>query len=176
MAGRRPKLRVGDVFTIPLDERRVGHGQIVDTWGDSGGHFYFAVFDEAHPRDNAPSIDEVVGGDIAFLALSMDALLHHGHWEVVGHREVNPAALPWPAFTEAVSPGEFHLVDHKGHRRRQATSKEREEFPPRSVVAPIILERALGALHGLGEWDSDDDKLRPPSAAVTEASAFDGNA
>jgi hypothetical protein len=55
MTGRRQKLRVGDVFTIPLDEERVGYGQIVDQWGQSGGHFYFAVFAEAYPGDDAPS-------------------------------------------------------------------------------------------------------------------------
>jgi len=114
----------------------------------------------------------VVAGDIALLALSMDALLHHGHWEVVGHREVDPALLPWPAFKEAVSPGEFHVVDHTGERRRPATAQESNEFPFRSVAAPIILERALQAIHGLADWDPQDDKLRPPAASLTEASAF----
>lgn len=171
MAKRR-KLRVGDIFTIPLDADRVGYGQIVDTWGGSGGHFYFAVFAEAYTRDVAPPIDDVVAGDIALLALSMDALLHHGHWEVVGHREVDAGLLPWPAFKEAVSPDEFHVVDHTGQRRRPATVQETDELPFRSVVSPIVLERALQAIHGLGEWDPQDDKLRPPVASRTEATAF----
>jgi hypothetical protein len=123
-----------------------------------------------------PLVDDVVAGEIALLALSMDALLHHGHWEVVGHREVKASALPWPAFAEAVAPGEFRLVDHTGRRRRPATSREREMFPFRSVAAPMILERALRAIHGLGEWDPRDDKLRPPAPDLTEASAFGSSA
>ncbi len=165
----RPCLDLGDVFTIPLDDERVGYGQIVDRWGKSGGHFYFAVFDGVHPADAEPDLDAVLAEPLALLGLSMDALLLHGHWRVVGHREVDTAAVPWPAYKEGVSPRVFDVVDYTGQRRRRATPEEAEALPFRAVVAPIVIEDALKALHGLKNWNPAYDKLRPAVDGMTSA-------
>jgi hypothetical protein len=165
VSGKRPRLRVGDVFSIPLDDERVGYGQIVHRWGKSGGHFYFAVFDGAHPRDEDVELDAVLSEPLAFLALSMDPLLVNGHWRVVGNRDVDPEGFPWPDYREGVSPGVFEIVDYTGQRRRRATEREAEKVPFRTVVAPILVEDALKARYGLVPWDHGYDKLRPPDHA-----------
>lgn len=162
---RRKRLRAGDVFTIPLDDERVGYGQIVHSSGH--GHYYFAVFEEAYSRREEPDLEAVIAGRLALLALSLDALLYHGHWRVVGHREVDPQELPWPAYKEAVSPDSFQVVDYTGERGREATTTEAEQLPFRAVVAPIVVEDAFKALHGLAEWEDVYDKLRPVSEERT---------
>lgn len=164
---RRKRLRVGDVFTVPLDEERVGYGQIVYSSGH--GNYYFAIFEEAHLRDEEPDLEEVVAGRLALLALSLDALLYHDHWQLVGHREVDADRLPWPAYKEAIAPGSFQIVDYTGQRGREATPGEVEMLPFRTVVAPIVVEDAYKALHGLADWDEAYDKLRPVSDDRTSA-------
>lgn len=141
------KLRVGDVFSVPLEGERVGYGQIVASWGDSGAHFYFAIFEGVYSAEDVPDLEAVVAASVVLLALSMDALLFHGHWRLVGHCEVDESAIPWPAYKEGVSPpGTFDVVDFRGRRRRRATDEETERLPFRSVVAPIRVEKALRAL------------------------------
>ena len=170
MSRKRSRFQVGDIFTIPIDEDRVGYGQIVAPFRESGGHFYLAVFDGAYRRDADPDLEAVVGEPLVLLALSMDALLVHGHWQVVGRREVDPNEIPFPAYKEGVSPpGTFNVVDYTGERRRRASDEETESLPFRSVVAPIRLEKALRALHGIEPWDDVYDALRPVNDDQTSA-------
>jgi hypothetical protein len=84
---------------------------------------------------------------------------------------VNSDRLPWPAYKEAVAPGAFDVVDFTGTKRRRATSDEAESLPFRAVVAPIRVERALRALHGLEEWNAAYDELRPPPRDQTSAAS-----
>lgn len=169
-ARKRLKLNVGDVFSIPVGDERVGYGQIVARWSGSGGHFYFAVYDVVDPAAEVPDLESIVSSPLVFLALSMDALLVHEHWLLVGHHEIDEAAIPWPAYKEGVSPpGTFDVVDHTGTRRRRASEDEIESLPFRKVVAPIRIEKALRALHGEGLWDDAYDALRPVPEGQTAA-------
>jgi hypothetical protein len=153
---------------VPVDDDRVGYGQIVHQWAP--GNFYFALFDEVYPRDASVDLDEVLTKPLALLALAMDALLYHGHWAVVGHREVKAGRLPWPAYKEGVSPpGAFDVVDYTGRRRRRANEDEAERLPFRQVVAPIRVQKAFQALHGIGEWNESYDRLRPVLDELTSA-------
>lgn len=172
MAKKNKKLSVGDVFTIPIDDDRVGVGQLVDAYEDSDGHFYMAIFDELHPAGDAPDASEVTDGKLAFLALASDGLLHDGSWEVVGRCEVDRDALPWPAYKEETDEG-FDVVDHSGGRRRTATDKEAERLPFRTIVTTKVLEDALKARHGIGEVHEDDAELHPPSRELSESAVFD---
>jgi hypothetical protein len=168
MSRARVNPRVGDVFTIPYDDDRVAYGQIVDRYGTSGGHYYFAVYDGIYPRDDAPDLDEVVARPLVLLGLSTDALLQHGHWQVAGHRDVDHGAIPWPAYREGVSPpGTFDVVDHSGQRRRRASEAEAEALPFRSKLTPFVLEKAFQALHGIGDWHASFDKLLPVAEEMT---------
>src|SRR4051812_1353020 len=170
MNPKRLKLRVGDVFSIPLDGDHVGYGQIVATWGESGGQFYFAVFVGVFPRDDAPDLDAVLDEPLVLLASSMDALLVHGHWRVVGHAVVDDDRIPWPAYKEGVSPpGVFEVVDASGQRRRLASDEEAGRLPFRTVVAPIRVEKALRALHDTEPWVGAYDALRPVDEELTSA-------
>jgi hypothetical protein len=169
----RARLKVGDVFTIPVDVDHVGVGQIAASWGGSRGHFYFSVFDAEYETSHGTDYDEVTSAPLALLALSVDALLHHGHWRVVGHAEVDVDAFPWPAYKEGVSPpGTFDVVDFSGKRRRRATPSEADRLPFRTIVAPIRIERALRALHGREPWLDEYDSLLPPASDATSRALF----
>jgi hypothetical protein len=159
------KIAVGAVFQLPLDRSRVGYGQIVDSFGSSGGHFYFTAFAAAHRVGGEAELDAVIRDAPLLLCLSLDALLVNGHWPVVGHRDVDEDRLEWPVCKLATAPGQFVVIDRTGSALRAATDREAQTLAFQTVVAPIRIENALKAHHGLREWLPEYDRLRmhPPS-------------
>jgi hypothetical protein len=161
----RLKLKLGDVFTVPIDDARVGVGQIVGTYGKDA--YYFAIFDVTVPAAGAMNLDDAVGQRVLFLALSLDAKLSAGHWTVVGNEPVR-RDMPLPAFKEVVGgPGRVDVVDFSGERRRPADDSEADLLPNRKVVAPVRLEKALRAKHGLEAWMEAYSDLAPNENATT---------
>jgi len=131
--------------------------------------YYFAIFGRAYPRSNAPTPNEAVRDEIAFLALSFDGKVHVGDWQIVG-REPIADDMPLPAYKEAIgAPDRIFVVDYSGQMRRPATAREIDELRHRAVVAPVRLEKALRAKHGLENWTSAYDELRPDSRRTTKA-------
>jgi hypothetical protein len=151
----RLRLNVGDVFRLTIDTARVGYGQIVGRYGRSA--YYFAIFEQPHESKHEPELANIVRGQIALLALSLDALLYHREWEVVGNTTVPP--IEWPTYKEAVAPDVCEAVDHTGTERRPVEGLDVEGLPFRSVVAPIRVQNAFRALHGVGDWDEAYDEL-----------------
>lgn len=162
----RRQVRVGDVFTMPLDDARVGYGQIVAKYGKDA--YFFAIFEDVHPRGSEPDIAEVLGGRILFLALSLDAKLAADHWQVVEQRPVRED-VPLPAYKEvAGTPDQVDVVDYTGQRRRRSNPGESRLLRYRKVVAPVRLEKALRARHGLEPWRDEYAELKPIELASTK--------
>jgi hypothetical protein len=164
------RLKTGDVFVVPLGDGRAGVGQVVGSYGKDA--YFFAIFDAAFPADEVERrANEVVREPVLFVALSMDAKIHAGHWTVVGSSPV-PEHVPLPAYKEAVgSPTQFDVVDYAGSRRRPATQVEAATLPNRKVVAPVRLEKALRASKGLEPWLEIFDELRADHL-ITTADVF----
>jgi len=161
----RLKLKAGDVFSVPIDDERVGVGQIVATYGKDA--YYLAIFDVVAPDAASIDLDQAPLGRVLFLALSLDAKLAAGHWSVVGNRPVHEQ-MPLPAFKEAVgSPDRIDVVDFSGAKRRRAEGPEAELLPNRKVVAPVRLEKALRAKHGLEPWAEAYTDLAPNESMTT---------
>ena len=162
----RLKLKTGDVFAVPIDEARVGVGQIVATYGKDA--YYFAIFDVTASDLGSIDLEQAPQQRVVFLALSLDAKLAAGHWSIVGHRPVREG-MPLPAFKETVgSPDRIDVVDYSGERRRPAQAAEVELLSNRKVVAPVRLEKALRAKHGLEPWTEAYSDLAPSETATTE--------
>jgi hypothetical protein len=148
--------QIGDLFRLSIDTQRVGFGQVVGKY--QGEAYYFAIFEQPHERGQLVDIDRVLSEDIALLALSFDALLHRGDWEIVGNRP--PRDVKWPVYAESVAPGIFDAVDHTGTVRYRVDATEADSLPRRSVVAPIRVQNAFRALHGAVPWNEAFDRLR----------------
>ncbi len=164
--GRKPNL--GDVFLVPTGDGRAGVGQVVGTYGNDA--YYLAIFDLVLPLDQAVTrATEALSAPVLFLALSLDAKFHAGHWSVVTQAAVDPA-IPLPAYKEAVgSPELVDVVDHTGGRRRRATPSEAATLPNRKVIAPVRLERALRASLGIEPWLEAFDELKVDSLTPSTA-------
>jgi len=162
----RLKLKTGDVFAVPIHETRVGVGQIVATYGKDA--YYFAIFDVVAPDSASIDLEQATHGRLMFLALSLDAKFAAGHWSVVGTRPVRDG-IPLPAFKEVVGgPERVDVVDFSGERRRRAQPAEAELLPNRKIVAPVRLEKALRAKHGLERWTEAYSELAPNETMTTE--------
>lgn len=164
------RLAVGDVFVMPVGDGRAGVGQIVGTYGKDA--YYFAIFDVVLPIDEVEDrVGEALAAPMLFLALSMDAKLHVGHWTVLTRTAV-AADVPFPAYKEMVGvPSQFEVVDYSGTQRRPATPIEAQTLPNRKVVAPVRLEKAFRAWLGLEPWLDVFDELRA-GGRVTTADLF----
>jgi hypothetical protein len=150
------RVSLGDVFTIPVDERRVGYAQAV-----SGNRlsFFFAVFTRVDPIGARPDIDALVAAVPTFLVETTINKINEGSWVKVGRGPV-AADMPFPAFL-IPRQGEVFVGDHFGTRVRLATPSERDQLSNRFSVSPVRLEKALRAELGLDPWQEDFDRLRP---------------
>lgn len=147
---------IGDVFRLTIDSHRVGFGQIVARYGRDA--YYFAIFEQPYQLGDQVNVASVVSSQVAFLALSLDALLVRGDWEVIGRHD--PPELRWPVYKETVAPDVFEAVDHAGEHRRPISHAEAASLPTRSIVAPVRVQNALRALHGAAPWHDAYDRLR----------------
>jgi hypothetical protein len=136
-----------------------GFGQILASYGMGGGHFFVGVFRSAYSHENV-SVERITGEEFALVALTLDALLVHGHWGLVGQAEVDEGILRSRAYKIATAPGVYEVEDAFGTVTRLATARDVALLPFRTVVAPIRVQHAFEALHGHRDWLRDYDALR----------------
>lgn len=149
-----PKVRIGDVFLIPIDGLRWGGGQIAGNWK---GELYIIIFDALY-SDEAIDPESVVAAKPLLAALSLDAKLHHGDWRIIGNVKANLGRFPQPVF-KVNQDGAIFVESRDRSATRLASSAESEALRLRTVVAPVRLENALRAHNGIGDWDPKYDDL-----------------
>jgi hypothetical protein len=154
---RRAPLKVGDIIEIPIDEMHVGYGQIFDI--SQPGKFYMGVFDATYPHGESPDTREVASNELLFVGETLDALLFHGRWRIIGNASVT-AEVPYPWYRVAVgAAGIPHVANYARTIVRPAEAHELALVDHRVTSAPIILENALKARHGIGDWRPEYDQL-----------------
>jgi hypothetical protein len=146
----------GDVFLVPIDGSRVGLGQVVDVLPSE---LYVVVYSKAWPANAPPVARDVIGGEVLFASLTLDAKLHNGDWIVIGNITENLDKIKLPLSKVRIS-GEMHIESHDGSWSRSATVEEAEKLRFRKTVAPVRLENALKAHFGTLEPHPAYDELR----------------
>ncbi|MCC9608315.1 immunity 26/phosphotriesterase HocA family protein [Blastopirellula sp. JC732] len=148
--------KIGDVFLFPIDDERVGMGQIIDVLPSE---LYVVIFESAWDVNSPPQSHAVVGRTPLFGSLTLDARLHHGDWKIIGNVTGNLADIALPLSKVRIS-GQMHVESHDGKWSRLATDEEGEQLRFRKTVAPIRLEKALQAEFGLIDKSEAYDELR----------------
>lgn len=149
--------KIGDVFTIPIDDNRYGIGVIVYI---DKGKLMIAVLDSTNNNSENPILEKVKDLSIVFLGYTLDAKLYHKHWPIVAR--IKPDELPriyFPYYKIGTPPDKIYIVNHKGDRVRPSTLEEFKALNYETTVAPIRYENALKAHFNLGEWKEDYDCL-----------------
>jgi hypothetical protein len=153
------KASVGDVFQIPISHERVGYGQVLASIKPNP--LYIGVFEPLFPGRSVPALDEILESPILLLANSLDAKIWHGHWPIVGRARPVLDGIPFPAFITSIGRrNDYYLISYDGTKRRPAQASEVARFDKRTTVAPMRLENALKAHHGLMPWEPHFDLLK----------------
>lgn len=153
---------VGDVFLIPVDEKRYGIGHLAGDWK---GELYVVIYEKVVSAD--ASTTDIDDSALQFAALTLDAKLYHGHWPVIGNRKEAIGVLPQPWFKVGVQ-GATYVEVRDRSATRPVSAAEAATLKLRTVVAPVRLENALKASHGIGEWHPRFDELRADYAVKTD--------
>lgn len=161
------KANVGDVFAVPIDDSRVGVGQVVAVQGKSAE--YFAIFDITARDPESIDIDRALESRVMFLALSNDAKLAAGHWTIVGNRPV-ASTIPLPAWRIRIvdfDEERVDVVDYSGTRRRPASEAEADLLSNERLFSPKVVEDAVQAKHGLKPWQERYSEMAPNELPTT---------
>jgi hypothetical protein len=142
---------VGGVVQIPIDENRVGFGQVV---AKRLSTYLVIVFKTAYARSVLPELQEIVLDSPAFVAETLDAKIWNGDWPIAGNIEPDVTRVPFPVYKVTVGNiRNWQVESYDGKRHREAKPWELDALQFRTVVGPIRLQRALQALHGAGQWN-----------------------
>ena len=150
------KLKVDDIFTIPISSDETGFGQIIAFPNKST--LLIIVFDLKQKVGNDYDIERVLDSKIIFLGYTLDAKLYHRHWEVIGNKPVKNVQFPFNKI--GTPPDDIFITDYRGKKLRRCTIDEFDSLDYQNVIAPVRYENALKAYHGLQDWiGTDYDKL-----------------
>ncbi|WP_143961168.1 Imm26 family immunity protein [Litoribacter populi] len=150
------KLKTGDIFTIPIDDARIGLGQIVNI--PNKNNFIIIVFKNSYDKNKIPSLEEIVKSEVLFLGYTLDAKLYHKHWVIIGNYADNVASIPLPYFKLGTSP-DVNIINYKGDFVRKAKQEEDKYIEYKTVTAPVEYELALKAYHNVVDWEEDFNSL-----------------
>jgi hypothetical protein len=161
MAVKKVKPKVGDVFCVPISEEECGFGQILAKY--KGAVFLMVVFSQKARSDAHPAIEEIISSPPLFVSNSFDAKIWHGDWPIIGNVPPDLARLPLPKYKVQIGQ-EMHVESYDATRARPATQSELGRLTFRTCVSPILLELALKAHWGFGEWEESFDCMKAEAA------------
>jgi hypothetical protein len=151
------RITEGTVFGLPLDELRSAVGQVLNVRLSS--ELLVVVF--SGTAAHGDEMEVARSSPPALLGLTLDALFHHGRWPVVGVMEPR-VDVERPTFKVALgTPGRFVEESVEGAVLRDLSPVEAASMPYRKTVAPIRIDKATKALHGLEPWEDRYNDLLP---------------
>jgi hypothetical protein len=150
------KLKPGDIFTIPISEEKSGFGQII--FIPNKNNFIIEVFEKVYTGHEWPSLKEIINDKILFFGYTMDALLYHKYWKIIGNDSSNLKKIKLPFYKLGTAP-DYKLVDYRGKVIGKINGDKFEKLSYQEIIAPIRYENALKAYYGLEEWRKDYDEL-----------------
>lgn len=154
---------VGDVFLVPLDEISAAGGHVIAIRENE--ELYVAILDRRLRRSESDP-EVAIAGNPVLLTLSFDGKLSNGEWPIIGNLAEAIERYPHPAF-KIKHAGTMSIESRDKNVRRPATVDELEVLQNRSVASPMIIEDAIKAHFGLGEWNDSYDKRRAEYAAAS---------
>jgi hypothetical protein len=161
---RRPRVRIGDVFTVPLDDagETVGYGQIITKTVMSD--LTIACFAVSSSSAELVAPAEVVSHDIVLMGFTMDALIYHGVWKVIGNEPSVLDRVTMPLF-KVLSGGRWEVVTVDDQLVDTFDSPP-EQFDNPWAQSPMVIQKALQSTFGFRAWEPYFDKLRPGYSAA----------
>lgn len=155
--------KVGDVFLIPLDETSCVGGQVISIRDEN--EFYLAVFGQRLSKDETDP-ETATSGAPKLLGLSFDAKLWHGHWPIIGNLIEKVGAYPQPNYKVRIA-GVLSFESRDATVTRPITDEEAKILEYRGVSDAAVIENAIKAIFGIGEWSEHYDDIRAEYAIAS---------
>ncbi|WP_421730528.1 Imm26 family immunity protein [Brevundimonas sp.] len=157
LKGKRIAVKAGAVFEMPVPDGRRGYGIIIV----GGGVPYVVILKTLHEK--RPPLPDLDSDEIALVGWTMDSLIYHGRWTIIGTDNGPPRDVPFPNFRVNVA-GVLQTTDFQGKVIGPSRPDEIALLDNQFSSSPSIYQDALMALNGIGEWKSHFDKLLPEYA------------
>lgn len=138
------KICVGTVIAIPIDNKRFAYGQII---ADTKPECYI-IFD--YISNEYPDINELVSKKIIMLTYTVGTFIENGDWIIIGN--VEPSGnIVIPEYIVDTLDGVM-VVDCRRNIIRKASESDMTLLGTHKSVSPKVLDMAVKAKHGVGEW------------------------
>ena len=146
------KLNIGDIFLIPINDKKFSLGQIVSIPNKES--ITVVIFKEVFSNNQIENISNVLKDTTPLLfGNTFDAKFYHKHWVIVGNDKTNLSNIKLPYYKIGDSPS--YIEDFKGTKIRKCNSIEDERLVNRKYIAPVRLENGIKAYHDLLEWKDE---------------------
>lgn len=151
---RHSRIRRGDVFTIG-NVPTLGLGQVLV----DGNVIYVYVVDAVlhNIPDEREAKSSIIAARPILCGWTLDALVYHGDWKVIGNCEVLKANIPKPCYKVGVD-GIVWIEDFTGKLLRPASEHEQQVLEFRTTIAPIRFENAY--LHHINHTPPKDTEIK----------------
>lgn len=153
MAKKKHNVLVGDVFCIKItDSNNHSYGQVISVEGIAECIIIFDISSNVHQ-----DVNEIVKKPILFLAHTVTVRIEDNIWGVIGNTDL-PQQLSLPEYISETLDG-FVVLNYKGEIVRNAVEKDKENLSTLKSCSPEIIEDAVNAKYGNGEWYPYLDKF-----------------
>ncbi|KLU54842.1 MULTISPECIES: Imm26 family immunity protein [Paenibacillus] len=143
---KRVSVKIGDVFSIKLNQDWNCYGQVVSEGRISDCMIVFDLISMEHP-----TVSEITTKPIIFLIQTVNSRIEDGIWKVIGNAPI--PRMTFPMYKEETEDG-YTLVDHKGDIVTETPSASQIEVASElESWSPVSLEKAVIARFVTGEWD-----------------------
>jgi hypothetical protein len=139
-----------------------------------GFHVYGQVVDKDGPQhlvvifSAVGSMEEALRGSIDLAGIVFDAKLRNGDWPIIANAPVAPLRTPMFVLGhEGVE--NLRLESFDGKTSRLVRSDEASTHRHRNLSAPMLLQMAAEAHHGLAAWKGDYDHFRALAEEMSNA-------
>ena len=145
------RIKIGDVFAIPLGNGEFAFGQIVANTKPE----CYVIYD--YKSNDIPDLSLLISQKIIFLTYTVDLFIKNGNWRVLGN--INPPSnIIFPEYLIDTLNG-YMVMDYTGKKLRFATDKEKTMLSTHKSVSPHLLETAVKARFGTGESHPYEETL-----------------
>src|SRR5215831_15731701 len=90
---RRPRVKEGDVFVFDVGEEHVAGGQVLFK-NTACFNVYAIFFKPLWSREGPLEVQEIVGSEVFLVGGTMDALIYHGQWRIIGNVKPELNGMP----------------------------------------------------------------------------------
>lgn len=170
--GKKPRVEVGDVFTIPIADGARAYGQVIGAEGQRNEAPFVVIF-RTTDRGDSLCIDAALVSGIELAGSVFDAKFRNGDWPI--HERRPPVATPASLWYQAGNPklGNLRLYSHDGSMRRHCTEEEAAQYDRKHHASPMVLQLAAAASRGFipsresfGYFHRDAERLRAAAQSL----------